>query len=82
MIFSRETSFWSETLEILVKQLKECFVFFFIFQTLSRYFSEVQELSKELGKQLWVIIQRMLISVRREPTLIVTALRIIEREER
>lgn len=50
--------------------------------TLKQYFSEVQELSKELGKQLWVIIQRMLISVRREPTLIVTALRIIEREER
>ncbi|KAK7487302.1 hypothetical protein BaRGS_00021391 [Batillaria attramentaria] len=49
---------------------------------LNRYFSEVQELSKELGKQLWVIIQRMLMSVRREPTLIVTALRIIEREER
>ncbi|KAL8558497.1 hypothetical protein ACOMHN_059238 [Nucella lapillus] len=50
--------------------------------TLKKYFSEVQELSKELGKQLWVIIQRMLISVRREPTLIVTSLRIIEREER
>ena len=49
---------------------------------LKRYFSEVEELSKELGKQLWVIVQRMLISVRREPTLIVTALRIIEREER
>lgn len=49
---------------------------------LSRYFSEVQELSKELWKQLWVNIQRMLISVRREPTLIVTTLRIIEREER
>ncbi|PVD32690.1 hypothetical protein C0Q70_08135 [Pomacea canaliculata] len=49
---------------------------------LNQYFAEVQELSKELGKQLWVIIQRMLISVRREPTLIVTALRIIEREER
>ncbi|KAK7091651.1 exocyst complex component 3-like [Littorina saxatilis] len=49
---------------------------------LGRYFTEVQELSKELGKQLWVILQRMLISVRREPTLIVTSLRIIEREER
>lgn len=50
--------------------------------TLNRYFEEVETLSKDLGKQLWVIIQRMLISVRREPTLIVTALRIIEREER
>ena len=51
-------------------------------QTLNMYFSEVEELSKELGKQLWVILQRILISVRREPTLIVTTLRIIEREER
>ncbi|GFN92469.1 exocyst complex component 3-like [Plakobranchus ocellatus] len=50
--------------------------------TLSHYFSEVQDLTKDLGKQLWVIIQRTLMSVRREPNLICTALRIIEREER
>ena len=50
--------------------------------TVNNYFTEVQDLSKELGKQLWVIIQRTLMSVRREPTLICTALRIIEREER
>ncbi|XP_012937446.1 exocyst complex component 3 [Aplysia californica] len=50
--------------------------------TVNTYFSEVQDLSKELGKQLWVIIQRTLMSVRREPTLICTALRIVEREER
>ncbi|CAL1537794.1 unnamed protein product [Lymnaea stagnalis] len=50
--------------------------------TLTHYFAEVETLSKELGKQLWVIIQRTLMSVRREPTLICTALRIIEREER
>ncbi|GFR70498.1 exocyst complex component 3, partial [Elysia marginata] len=50
--------------------------------TLSHYFSEVEDLTKDLGKQLWVIIQRTLMSVRREPTLICTALRIIEREER
>ncbi|KAH9513686.1 Exocyst complex component 3 [Bulinus truncatus] len=50
--------------------------------TLTHYFSEVQTLSTDLGKQLWVIIQRTLMSVRREPTLICTALRIVEREER
>lgn len=50
--------------------------------TLEKYFRDVINLSEQLGKQLWVIIQRTLMSVRREPTLIVTALRIIEREER
>ncbi|KAK3088320.1 hypothetical protein FSP39_017467 [Pinctada imbricata] len=50
--------------------------------TLEKYFKDVLKLSEDLGKQLWVIIQRTLMSVRREPTLIVTALRIIEREER
>lgn len=51
-------------------------------QTIKKYFAEVESLSESLGKQLWIIIQRVLMSVRREPTLIVTALRIIEREER
>ncbi|VDI06522.1 exocyst complex component 3 [Mytilus galloprovincialis] len=50
--------------------------------TLEKYFKDVVHLSESLGKQLWVIIQRTLSSVRREPTLIVTALRIVEREER
>jgi len=50
--------------------------------TVNSYFSEVENLSYELGKQLWVVIQRTLLSVRREPTLICTALRIVEREER
>ena len=50
--------------------------------TLEKYFKDVVQLSESLGKQIWVIIQRALSSVRREPTLIVTALRIIEREER
>ncbi|CAL4060509.1 unnamed protein product, partial [Meganyctiphanes norvegica] len=35
-----------------------------------------------LGKQVWVILQRALNTVRKEPAQIVTALRIIEREER
>ncbi|ESO86075.1 hypothetical protein LOTGIDRAFT_235649 [Lottia gigantea] len=50
--------------------------------TLKNYFTDVNKLSNDLGKQLWIILQRVLLSVRREPTLIVTALRIIEREER
>lgn len=50
--------------------------------TVNLYFAEVTKLSKELGKQLWVIIQRTLLTVRREPTQICTALRIVEREER
>lgn len=54
----------------------------FCLQTLEKYFKDVVHLSESLGKQLWVIIQRTLSSVRREPTLIVTALRIVEREER
>jgi len=35
-----------------------------------------------LSKQLWLILQRTITSVRKEPTIIVTVLRIIEREER
>lgn len=44
------------------------------------YFSKVQELSENLGKQLWLLLGRTLITVRKEPTIIVSALRIIERE--
>lgn len=51
-------------------------------QLLQGYFSEVSKLSEALGKQLWLILQRTLITVRRDPTIIVAALRIIEREER
>lgn len=50
--------------------------------TLKKYFAQVEKLSVTLGKQLWIILQRVLMSVRREPALIVSALRIIEREER
>ena len=49
---------------------------------LKHYFSEVEKLSDELGKQLWFIIRQALSSVRKEPQIIVTALRIIEREEK
>ena len=35
-----------------------------------------------LSKQLWLVLHRTIISVRMEPTIIVTVLRIIEREER
>ena len=34
------------------------------------------------GKQVWVVLQRALNTVRKEPAQLVTALRIIEREER
>lgn len=51
------------------RMLKECF-------------ADVQKLSEDLGKQVWVILQRALNTVRKEPAQIVTALRIIEREER
>ena len=46
------------------------------------YFADVEKLSEDLGRQLWMILQRTLSTVRREPTITVTALRIIEREEK
>lgn len=48
---------------------------------LKHYFSDVEKLSEELSKQLWLILCRTLTSVRKEPKIIVSALRIIEREE-
>lgn len=50
--------------------------------TLKQYFSEVDKLSDELSKQLWMIISRTLTYVRQDPKIIVSALRIIEREEK
>lgn len=50
--------------------------------TLKQYFSDVDKLSDELGRQMWLIIRRTLTVVRRDPQTIVSALRIIEREER
>ncbi|XP_064597131.1 exocyst complex component 3-like isoform X2 [Liolophura sinensis] len=50
--------------------------------TLKHYFADVEKLSDSLGKQIFLILNRTLITVRREPSIIVTALRIIEREQR
>ncbi|EDO33182.1 predicted protein, partial [Nematostella vectensis] len=46
------------------------------------YFRDVAKLSETLGKQLWLVLQRFHSSVRSDPAQLVTALRIIEREER
>ncbi|XP_059478700.1 exocyst complex component 3-like [Neocloeon triangulifer] len=49
---------------------------------LKEYFEDVNELSKYFAKQIKLILGRTLNTVRKEPTVIVTALRIIEREEK
>lgn len=49
---------------------------------LKAYFEEVEKLSDMLGKQIRLVISRTLNTVRKEPTVIVTAMRIIEREEK
>ncbi|XP_019547157.2 exocyst complex component 3 [Aedes albopictus] len=50
--------------------------------TLKRYFEKVETVSATLEKKIRLILQRTLNTVRKEPTVIVTALRIIEREEK
>ncbi|KAG8234436.1 hypothetical protein J437_LFUL014182 [Ladona fulva] len=49
---------------------------------LKAYFEDVEVLSQLVEKQLRLILSRTLNTVRKEPTVIVTALRIIEREEK
>lgn len=50
--------------------------------TLKRHFEKVETVSKALEKKIRLILSRTLNTVRKEPTVIVTALRIIEREEK
>lgn len=49
--------------------------------TLKSNFQKVEGLSKELGQKIKLIMARCLATVRKEPTIIVTAMRIIKREE-
>uniref|UniRef100_A0A1B6CUA5 Uncharacterized protein n=1 Tax=Clastoptera arizonana TaxID=38151 RepID=A0A1B6CUA5_9HEMI len=49
---------------------------------LKAYFDDVEVVSQLLEKQLRLVLSRTLNTVRKEPTVIVTALRIIEREEK
>lgn len=49
---------------------------------LKAYFEDVEAVSQLLEKQLRLVLSRTLNTVRKEPTVIVTALRIIEREEK
>ncbi|KAM7449264.1 hypothetical protein ABFA07_002820 [Porites harrisoni] len=49
---------------------------------LYQYFDAVRKLSDSVGKQCWVVLGRVLSTVRSDPAQLVTALRIVEREQR
>ncbi|XP_056376822.1 exocyst complex component 3 [Hyla sarda] len=49
---------------------------------IQNYFGEVQHLSDEMAKQLWMVIERSITTVRKDPTILVSVVRIIEREEK
>ncbi|XP_058802186.1 exocyst complex component 3 [Phymastichus coffea] len=49
---------------------------------LKAYFEDVEDLSQRMEKQIRLILSRTLNTVRKEPTIIVTVLRIVEREEK
>jgi len=49
---------------------------------LQTYFSEAENLSTELANQLWRVLAKTIPTIRKDPTNITTALRIVEREER
>ncbi|XP_072175892.1 exocyst complex component 3-like [Diadema setosum] len=49
---------------------------------LQKYFADVEKLSDMLFKQIRLVLQRVLLIAHRQPQLVVTCLRIIEREER
>ncbi|XP_015261032.1 PREDICTED: exocyst complex component 3 [Gekko japonicus] len=49
---------------------------------IDNYFGDMQKLSDELAKQLWMVIQRAMVTVRRDPTLLVSVVRLIDREEK
>eukprot|EP00794_Sanderia_malayensis_P003187 gene3187-3658_t len=51
-------------------------------EPLDKYFEQVEAMSNLLGKQLWTVISQTLSAARSNPTQLVTAMRIIEREER
>lgn len=50
--------------------------------TLKRYFEKVETVSQQLERKIRLVMKRTLATVRKEPTVIVTALRLIEREEK
>ncbi|XP_011505380.1 PREDICTED: exocyst complex component 3 [Ceratosolen solmsi marchali] len=49
---------------------------------LKAYFEDIGDLSQRMEKQIKLVLSRTLNTVRKEPTIIVTVLRIIEREEK